>query len=92
VVPRRRAAQAIGLPPELADQLATLSPEALKAVGSEMLRRVASGAFSTSEFPERESRNPERRAKRMAERTRAAPTKTYEARERSVRTSDRDAR
>lgn len=89
---RRRAAQAIGLPPELADQLATLSPDALKALGSEMLRRVACGAFNTPEFPERESRNPERRAERMAERARAAPQKTYETRERSVRASDNDAR
>jgi hypothetical protein len=89
---RRRAAQTIGLPPELADHLATLSPEALNALGSEMLRRVASGVFSTPEFPERESRNPERRAERMAERARAAPPKTYDMRERSVRTSDKDAR
>lgn len=89
---RRRAAQTIGLPAELADQLATLSPEALKELGNEMLRRVASGAFSTPEFPEREAPNPERRAARMAERARAAPQKTYEIRERSVRTSDKDAR
>lgn len=89
---RRSAAQAIGLPAELADQLATLSPEAVQELGDEMLRRVASGAFSTPEFPEREAPNPERRAARMAERARAAPPKTYEVRERSVRTSDRDAR
>jgi hypothetical protein len=87
---RRRAAQAIGLPPELADQLATLSPEALKALGSEMLLRVT--AFIIPEFPERESRNPERRAKGMAERAQAAPPKTYEVRERSVRTSEKDVR
>jgi hypothetical protein len=89
---RRRAAQTIGLPAELADQLATLSPKALKELGNEMLRRVASGLFSTPEFPEREAPNPERRAVRMAERARAAPPKTYEVRERSVRTSDKDAR
>ncbi|MBN8905442.1 MAG: hypothetical protein J0H99_02210, partial [Rhodospirillales bacterium] len=89
---RQRAAQTIGLPAELADQLATLSPKALEELGNEMLRRVASGAFSTPEFPEREAPNPERRAVRMAERARAAPPKNYEVRERSIRTSDKDAR
>lgn len=89
---RRRAAQSIGLPAELADQLATLSPVALEELGNEMLRRVASGAFSTPEFPEREAPNPERRAVRMAERARAATPKTYDVRERSVRTSDKEAR
>ena len=89
---KRRAAQSIGLPAELADQLATLSPEALRELGNEMLRRVASGAFSTPEFPERKAPNPERRAVRMGERAQAAPPKTYEVRERSVRTSDKDAR
>src|SRR5258708_40038162 len=38
---RRRAAQAIGLPAELADQLGLLSAEALKSLGNEMLRRIA---------------------------------------------------
>jgi hypothetical protein len=89
---RRRAAQSIGLPAQLADQLATLSPDALEELGKEMLRRVASGAFSTPEFPAREAPNPERRAARMAERARAAPPKTYEVRERSVRMSDKDTR
>ena len=89
---RRRAAQLMGLPEELADQLATLPPDALKAFGSEMLRRVASGAFTAPEFPERESSNPERRAARMAERTRAAPSKSYEVHDRSVRISDKEAR
>lgn len=89
---RRRAAQSIGLPAELADQLATLSPDALKAFGSEILRRITTGAFRTAEFPERESRNPDRRAAGMAERARAAPAKTYDVRERSVRTSDKDTR
>src|SRR5205807_1476883 len=46
---RRRAAVAIGLPEELADQLAMLSSEALRALGSEMLRRVESGAFAAPE-------------------------------------------
>jgi hypothetical protein len=89
---RRRAAQVIGLPAELADQLATLTAHAVKALGTEMLRMVVSGAFSMPEFPERLSPNPARRAERMAERARAAPKKTYEVRERSVRTSDNEAR
>lgn len=89
---RRRAAQLIGLPEELADQLATLPPDVLKAFGSEMLRRVATGAFAAPEFPERESSNPERRAARMAEWTRAAPSKSYEVHDRSVRVSDKEAR
>jgi hypothetical protein len=89
---RRRAAATIGLPEELADQLATLSPEALKAFGTEMLRKVESGTYAASEFPEREAPNPERRAQRLAERVRTAPQRSYEIRERSVRTSDQDTR
>jgi hypothetical protein len=89
---RRRAAQLIGLPEELADELATLPPDALKAFGSEMLQRVMRGTFMAPEFPTRESSNPERRAARMAERTRAAPSKSYEVHDRSVRVSDREAR
>lgn len=89
---RRKAAQAIGLPPELADQLASLSPEALKALGTEMMQRVTSGAFSKPEFPEQDSANPERRAARMAQRALSAPSKSYEVRNRSIRTSDGEAR
>jgi hypothetical protein len=89
---RRRAAQAIGLPPELADRLSLLSPEALEKLGSELLHRIASGAFTTPEFPERESPNPERRAERLAERARAAPAKAYESRSRRLRTTDKEAR
>jgi hypothetical protein len=89
---RRRAAQAIGLPAELADQLGLLSVEAIKSLGNEMLRRIASGAFVTPEFPEREAPNPERRAERLADRARAAPAKAYEVRSRNVRTTDKDAR
>ena len=89
---RRKAAQTIGLPPELADQLELLSPNALKALGTEILHRIESGAFKTPEFPEREAPNPERRAERLAERARAAPTKAYETRNRSVRTTDKETR
>lgn len=89
---RRKAAQSIGLPAELADQLASLSPDALKTFGSEMLQRIANGAFTTPVFPEREAPNPERRAERLVERARAAPTKAYETRSRSVRTTDKEVR
>ncbi|WP_439364240.1 sacsin N-terminal ATP-binding-like domain-containing protein [Bradyrhizobium sp. DASA03005] len=89
---RRKAAQAIGLPPELADQLASLSPEALRALGAEMMQRVTSGGFSKPEFPEQDSVNPERRSARMAQRALSAPSKSYEIRNRNVRTSDGEAR
>jgi hypothetical protein len=55
------------------------------------LRRVASGAFSTPEFPEGDAPNPERSAARMADGARAVPLKSYEVRERSTRVSDKDA-
>lgn len=89
---RRLAAESIGLPAELADQLQLLPPDALKTLGTEMLHRIASGAYSTAQFPERTSTNSERRAERLAARAQAAPIKTYETRSRSVRTSDKDAR
>jgi hypothetical protein len=89
---RRRAAQAIGLPPELADHLGLMPPDAVKSLGNEMLRRIASGAFDEPEFPERTAPNPERRAERLAARTRAAPVKAYEVRSRNLRTSDKDVR
>ena len=88
----RKAARAIGLPEELADQLASLSPDALKIFGSEMLRQIASGAFAAPLFPEHEVPNPERRAERLAERARTSPVKAYEARNRSVRVTDKESR
>ena len=54
--------------------------------------RQERSASNTPEFPQREAPNPDRRAARMAERAQAAPLKTYETRERSVRTSDKDTR
>jgi hypothetical protein len=89
---RRQAAESIGLPAELADQLELLPPDARKTLGAEMLQRIASGAYTTPQFPVRESPNPERRAERLAARARAAPLKAYETRSRSVRTTDKDAR
>jgi hypothetical protein len=89
---RRLAAESIGLPAELADQLHNLPPDALKTLGAELLQRIENGAYSTPQFPERVSPNPERRAQRLATRAQAAPAKSYELRSRSVRTSDKDAR
>ncbi|MGJ4949004.1 sacsin N-terminal ATP-binding-like domain-containing protein [Bradyrhizobium sp. HKCCYLS20291] len=89
---RRAAAQTIGLPPELADRLERLSPEALETLGNEMLRRIESGAFAQHQFPEREAPNRERRSERLAERAQAATAKTYETRSRTVRTSDKDVK
>jgi hypothetical protein len=89
---RRKAAKSIGLPEELADQLASLSPEALKTLGGEMLQRIASGAFTSPRFPERDAPNPARRAEKLAERASAAPAKAYESRSRSVRTTDKEVR
>ncbi|MDB6099987.1 MAG: hypothetical protein JWN58_2690, partial [Gammaproteobacteria bacterium] len=89
---RRNAAQTMGLPAELADHLERMSPEARETLGSEMLRRIAGGAFNEPEFPEREAPNPERRADRQTQRAQAVSVKTYEVRNRSVRTSDREAR
>jgi hypothetical protein len=89
---RRKAAQSIGLPPELADQLGRLPADAVKALADEMLDRINSGAFSKPDFPERTAPNPAVRAERVAERAKAAPIKTYETRERSVRTSDTEVK
>ncbi len=50
-------------------------------------RQWAESATQKSEFPERPSRNPERRQKRLAEQYANAPQKKYEKRSRSVRTS-----
>jgi hypothetical protein len=72
--------------------LQLLPPDALRTLGAELLQRIASGAYATPQFPERTSANPERRAARLAARAQAAPTKSYETRSRSVRTSDKDAR
>jgi hypothetical protein len=89
---RRRAAEAIGLPGDLADRILGLSVEARAALAGEMILRIETGAFQPPEFPERDAPNPQRRAERVAERARSAPAKVFEMRERSVRTSDIDAR
>jgi hypothetical protein len=89
---QQEAAWALGFPDaETARRLAEIPADELTRilVEWELQERAAS---STPEFPLREAPNPGRRAERMAERARAAPQKTYETRERTVRTSDKDAR
>ena len=90
---RRRAAETIGLPGDLADRLGALTPEARAALAGEMMQRIEAGAFRPAlAFPEREAPSPARRAERVPERARTAPAKAYEVRERSVRISDTDVR
>lgn len=89
---RRKAGELIGLTPELVDKLQDLPPDALAALNEEVMRKISSQAYQTTEFPERVSRNPERRAERLGVRAAAAPLKTYEVRERSVRVSNTESR
>jgi hypothetical protein len=89
---RRRAAESLGLSAEVADHLARLAPEERKAADADFLRRLRAGEILPPQFPERASENPERRAERVAQRAEGAAPKTYEIRQRSVRTSDGDAR
>ncbi|RXT28004.1 hypothetical protein B5P46_04105 [Rhizobium leguminosarum] len=89
---QQEAAKALGFPDaETARKLAEIPEDELKRILVKWQRQERT-ASSTPEFPQRVSPNPYRRAERMAERTQAAAPKTYEVRERSVRTSDRDAR
>lgn len=81
-----------GIPDEFAEQFQELSEEQRRSVLEAGFRELATSTISQPTFPEREAPNPERRATRMAERARAAPQKTYETRERSVRTSDNESR
>ncbi|MEA1653011.1 hypothetical protein UAJ10_28850 [Nitrospirillum sp. BR 11164] len=89
---RRQAGELIGLSPELVDQLGGLSPEELAALSADMIRSINSRSYEPVEFPEREAGNAGRRAERLAARAQASPLKTYEARERSVRTSNTETR
>ena len=89
---QEEAAEALGFEDaETARKLAEIPVDELKRILAKW-ERSESEAPNPPVFPERESRDPERRAQRMAERARTAPRKTYEVRERSVRTSDKDAR
>ncbi|WHO76239.1 sacsin N-terminal ATP-binding-like domain-containing protein [Rhizobium sp. BT03] len=89
---RRQAAELIGLPSELVDQLGNLSPDALAAFSAEMIRNINSRSYEPVEFPNREAGNPGRRAERLGVRAQAAPHKTFEVRARSVRTNDMESR
>ncbi|EZP83097.1 ATPase [Novosphingobium resinovorum] len=89
---RRQAGELIGLSSELVDQLGGLSADALAALSADMIKTINSRSFEPVDFPAREVGNPDRRAERLAQRAKAAPTKTYEVRERSVRTSDAGSR
>lgn len=89
---QQEAANALGFPDaETARKLAGIPEDELKRILVKWERQERA-ASKTPEFPQRESPNPDRRAEGMAERARAAVHKTYEVRERSVRTSDKDAR
>ncbi len=88
---QEEAAEALGFEDaETARKLAEIPSDELKRMLAKWERQTA--AHGSPEFPKREAPNPERRAQGMAERARAAPQKTYDVRERSVRTSDKDAR
>lgn len=89
---RRKAGELIGLDPGLVDQLQGLPPEALAALNEDLTRKLANRAYEQLEFPERESRDPDRRAQRLSARAQSAPAKAYEVRERSVRTSNTETR
>lgn len=89
---RRQAGELIGLSPEVVDQLGNLSPDALAALNADIARSINSRSFEPVEFPERESGNPARRAERLATRAQAASEKSYEVRQRSVRTSNAENR
>jgi hypothetical protein len=89
---RLKAGELIGLKADLVAQLEALPPEALAALNEDLARKLAARAYERVEFPERETRDPGRRAERLAARAQHAPTKTYEVRERSVRTSNSESR
>jgi hypothetical protein len=84
---QQEAAKALGFPDaDTARKLAEIPEDELKRF------LVKWESEARPEFPQHEAPNPERRAARLAERTRAAPLRTYRVRERSVRTSDTDTR
>ncbi|OQW75386.1 MAG: hypothetical protein BVN32_11135 [Proteobacteria bacterium ST_bin14] len=89
---RLKAAELIGLSAELVDQLEGLPAEALAALNEDLARKLATRAYEQVEFPERETRDPTRRAQRLAARAENAPAKAYEVRQRSVRTSNGESR
>lgn len=89
---QRQTVLRAGIPDEFAERFQELSEEQKRSVLEAGFRDLTTSASPQPEFPERELGDPERRAGRMAERARAAAPKTYDVRERSVRTSGKDAR
>lgn len=89
---RIKAGELIGLQADLVEQLEGLPAEALAALNEDLARKLAARAYEREAFPERETRDPSRRAERLAARVQNAPAKTYEIRERSVRTSNGESR
>lgn len=89
---RQKAAQAIGFSPEVADYLQNMSAEARAALSADIMRKIHSHAYDADSFPEKQSRDPQRRANRVAEKAKSAPEKSYAARERTIRTSGMDSK
>jgi hypothetical protein len=88
----RHAVIRAGIPDDFAERFQELSEEEKRSVLEAGFRELETSTASQPDFPHRDALNPERRAARMAERARAATPKTYEVRERSVRTSDKEVR
>lgn len=89
---RRKAGELIGLSPTLVDQLQQLPAEALAALNADVMQKLSSRAYEQPDFPEKETRDPERRSQRLAARAQSAPAKTYEVRQRSVRISNSESK
>jgi hypothetical protein len=89
---QRQMVLGAGIPDEFAERFQELSEGQKRSVLDAGFRELTTSTNSHPIFPEREAPHPERRAAGMAQRAREAPPKVYEIRERSVRTSDKDAR
>jgi len=89
---RLKAGELIGLNAELVEKLEGLPADVLAALNEDIARKLDARAYEQIEFPKRETRDPDRRAARVAARAHQAPAKTYEVRERSVRTSNNESR
>jgi hypothetical protein len=89
---RLKAGELIGLNADLVEKLEGLPADVLAALNEDIARKLDARAYEQIEFPERETRDPDRRAARVAARAQQAPAKTYEVRERSVRTSNNESR
>jgi hypothetical protein len=83
VVARREAAETIGLAPELAEELRSLSAEQQK----ELLDRIKASKRKENDFPQDEGSNSDLRAKRAEEQAKRARSVERDVRSRTVRTS-----